>query len=51
MLDDELDARAPADVQVEAAAFYYALLKNRLLEEAQDFAEWYLDTFNTDLES
>jgi len=38
-------------VQAEAAAFYVACLKAGLVDEATEFAEWFLDTFDTDLES
>lgn len=48
---DELEGD-PQDltVRVHAAAFYVACLKARLLEEATEFAEWYLETFDHDLE-
>lgn len=36
---------------MHAAAFYYVLLKNGYGEEATEFAEWFLDTFDLDLES
>jgi hypothetical protein len=39
------------EVQAHAAAFYVSLLKAQLLEEASEFAEWYLDTFDHDLET
>lgn len=38
-------------VRVHAAAFYVACLKAGFLEEATEFADWYLDTFDHDLES
>jgi len=44
-------ASASFEVHAAAAALIYALLKNGLLEEAQEFQEWYLDTFDFDLES
>lgn len=34
-----------------AAGFYVALLKHGYFDEATEFAEWYLDTFDHDLES
>lgn len=42
-------ARAPAEVYTAAAALVVALLKNRFFDEAEEFIEWYLDTFDTDL--
>lgn len=39
------------EVHAAAAALIYALLKHGLLEEAQEFQEWYLETFDFDLES
>lgn len=38
------------DVRVHAAALYVAFLKAGLLDEAAEFAEWYLETFDHDLE-
>jgi hypothetical protein len=38
------------DVQAQGAAFYVALLKAHFTDEAQEFAEWFLDTFDHDLE-
>jgi hypothetical protein len=38
------------EVHAHAAAFYVALLKNGAAEEASEFAEWYLETFDHDLE-
>jgi len=38
-------------VRVHAAALYVALLKAGLFDEAAEFAEWYLETFDHDLES
>lgn len=40
-----------AEVYSTAAAFYVVLLKNRYFDEASEFAEWFLDTFDLDLES
>lgn len=51
MTHREIDVPVDADIQVHAAAFYYALLRHGYGEEATEFAEWYLDTFDTDLES
>jgi hypothetical protein len=42
---------ASFEVHAAAAAFIYALLKNGLLDEAGEFQEWYLETFDYDLES
>jgi hypothetical protein len=42
--------RNPFEVHASAAALYVALLKNGYLDEATEFAEWYLDTFDHDLE-
>lgn len=52
ILEATFASKAPrdADVYVQAAAFYVACLKAGFLEEATEFAEWYLDTFDTDLE-
>lgn len=50
---DELSsnsAPSKAAVYVEAAAFYVACTKAGYLDEAQEFAEWFLDTFDIDLE-
>lgn len=60
-MDDELDelekaTRYPqgigraAEVYTQAAAFYVACLKNRYFDEADEFQEWFLDTFDIDLE-
>lgn len=38
-------------VHVHAAAFYVACLKSGYHDEAAEFAEWYLETFDHDLES
>jgi hypothetical protein len=40
---------APAEVYTSAAALVVALLKNGYLSEAEEFIEWYLDSFDTDL--
>jgi hypothetical protein len=34
-----------------AAGFYVALLKNRFFDEAEEFQEWFLESFDIDLES
>lgn len=39
------------EVYVNAAAFYVALVKNGFAEEASEFAEWFLETFDLDLET
>lgn len=39
-----------AEVYVQAAAFYVACLRAGFIDEATEFAEWYLDTFDTNLE-
>lgn len=46
----ELEPRA-AEVYATAAGFYVALVKNRYYDEADEFAEWFLETFDLDLES
>lgn len=38
-----------AEVDVHAAAFAVALIRAGQLEEAEEFVEWYLDTFNRDI--
>lgn len=48
---DELDVAAPPDVYAQGAAFYAALLKSSLFAEADEFAEWFLESFDLDLES
>lgn len=55
-LDDEPSRRArPASgelvVRVHAAALFVALLRGGFFDEATEFAEWYLETFDHDLES
>jgi len=42
---------ATFDVQAQGAAFYVACLKAGLIDEATEFAEWFLETFDHDLES
>lgn len=39
-----------AEVHVNAAALYASMLKHGFFDEAVDFAEWYLETFDHDLE-
>lgn len=48
---DEETSNPELVVRVHAAAFYVALLKADLFDEATEFAEWYLETFDHDLES
>lgn len=38
------------DVHAHAAALYVAMLKAGAIDEATEFAEWYLETFDHDLE-
>jgi hypothetical protein len=38
-----------SEIYVSAAALVVALIKNGYLDEAEEFIEWYLDTFDTDL--
>lgn len=40
-----------AEIYTTAAGFYVACLKNRYFDEAQEFAEWFLDAFDIDLEN
>lgn len=40
-----------AEIYTTAAGFYVACLKNRYFDEAAEFAEWFLDAFDIDLES
>lgn len=50
---DEIPAEisgSNAEVYGSAAGFYVALLRNGYLEEATEFAEWFLDAFDKDLE-
>jgi hypothetical protein len=47
----ELQQRTqPFEVHAHAAALYVSLLKNGYADEATEFAEWYLETFDHDLE-
>lgn len=39
-----------AEVHVNAAALYASMIKHGFFDEAIEFAEWYLDTFDHDLE-
>jgi len=49
--DSELQQRRnPFEVHASAAALYVALLKNGYPDEATEFAEWWLETFDHDLE-
>jgi len=47
---DHLAERSELEVRVHAAALYVALVKGGYFDEASEFAEWYLDTFDHDLE-
>lgn len=38
-----------SEIYVSAAAFVVALLKNGYLDEAEEFIEWFNDTFDNDL--
>lgn len=51
-LDYDADPRDPQTLQIytEAAAFYVVCLKAGYIDEAQEFAEWFLETFDIDLE-
>jgi hypothetical protein len=52
--DDASGARGPdanAHVYAEGAAFYVVLIKAGYYDEAAEFAEWFLDTFDLDLET
>lgn len=55
MIDDELGEfgpqRAGAEPYVTGVSFYVALVKNGYAEEAREFAEWFLETFDLDLET
>lgn len=48
---EQLEVDAPPDVYAQGAAFYTSLLKSRLFDEADEFAEWFLETFDLDLEN
>lgn len=48
--NEELREPTKAAVYVEAAAFYVACLRAGYGDEAQEFQEWFLDTFDIDLE-
>lgn len=50
-LDSSDDPTSRFEIHGLAAGFYAALLKHRYFDEATEFAEWYLDTFDHDLES
>jgi len=50
-VDREIGARPSVfEVHAHAAALYVSLLKNGFPDEATEFAEWYLDAFDHDLE-
>ena len=38
-----------SEVYVSAAALVVALIKNGHFDEAEEFIEWFLETFDTDL--
>lgn len=40
-----------AEVYTQAAALYVALVKAGYFDEASEFAEWFLETFDLDLET
>lgn len=46
-----LGAEPDIEVRVHASAFYVALLKGNFFDEASEFVDWYLETFDHDLES
>lgn len=52
-MDFERDQEAPRtlEVHVHAAALYVALVRGGFYDEAAEFAEWYLEAFDHDLES
>lgn len=39
----------PLKSRVHAAAFIVSLLEENYFSEAEEFVEWYLETFDTDL--
>lgn len=45
------DIGSRPDVYAQGAAFYVVLLKAGYYDEAADFAEWFIDTFDIDLET
>lgn len=45
------DPQGELVVRVHAVALYLALLKAGMFDEATEFAEWYLETFDHDLET
>lgn len=49
-LGAEINPRA-AEMYATAAGFYAACIKNRYFDEATEFAEWFLETFDIDLEN
>lgn len=49
--EDEVLTPRHADVYATAAGFYTALLKSGYGDEASEFAEWFLETFDLDLEN
>lgn len=52
--DDAVDfdpASPNFEIHAHAAAFYVALLRGGMHDQAADFAEWYLEEFDHDLET
>lgn len=47
----DMEFRSKHEIYAQAAALYVALVKNGYTEEATEFAEWFLETFDIDLES
>lgn len=50
VFDQDSPNKHTIGIYVEAAALFVALTKQGYLEEAREFAEWFLDTFDIDLE-
>lgn len=46
----DLDEPQDASVHTHAAAFYFALIEAGHTDEASDFAAWYVEAFDYDLE-
>ena len=44
-------SNSSAEIYTTAAGVYVACLKNRYFDEAAEFAEWFLDAFDIDLEN
>lgn len=47
---DPADRGGALEVYTHAAALYVAMLKNGFFDEATEFAEWFMDAFDYDLE-